>query len=225
LDNNTLESLNRVLKTEPFSKNTSIGLGLNKALTVVHRMSRDMKKLAVAPCPKKETWVKAQKFVSEGIAKLGYKLGDALIIPSEKLIQSLPGSTQVEKRKNISVWIQEFGSMMKNPATYYKVVGNATTQPWDFDTLMDYVYSFWVVKPLATDHLRAADLAAAGIVYVCSCPQFAHYFNCKHAIGYALYKKKVSTPVRFSAVTVGKRKAPVGPKLNKRAHCLCIDDN
>ena len=35
-------------------------------------------------------------------------------------------------------------------------------------------------------------------MYTCSCPQFQHYYFCKHAIGLALYRKEVTVPVQFS---------------------------
>ena len=56
-------------------------------------------------------------------------------------------------------------------------------------------------------------------MYTCSCPQFQHYYFCKHAIGLALYRKEVTVPVQFSTEPAGRRKAPAGPKVTKRGHC------
>ena len=89
--------------------------------------------------------------------------------------------------------------------------------------LMDYVYSFWVIDKVDPDHPNMAALAHAGIIKICSCPQFAHYFQCKHAVGYAIYLNEQAPPVAYNTATVGKRKAPEGPKPNKRAHCLQIE--
>ena len=55
-------------------------------------------------------------------------------------------------------------------------------------------------------------------MYTCSCPQF------QHAIGLALYRNEVTVPVRFSTEPAGRRKAPVGPKVTKRGHCLKVGD-
>lgn len=73
-------------------------------------------------------------------------------------------------------------------------------------------------------HRHYGALASAGIMYKCNCPQFMHYYNCKHAVGYALYTNGVHAPTVFSTKTVGKRKAPAGAKLGKRSHCLAIDN-
>ena len=62
-----------------------------------------------------------------------------------------------------------------------------------------------------------------GICYTCSCPRFGHYFECKHVICCALVKKETKVPIRFSTVTVGKRKAPAGASLSKRSRCLVVD--
>ena len=108
-DNNTLESLNRVLKMDVnFAKTTSLGLCLGHALLVVHRLSRDVKPLELSPVVSKKTWVAAQKLVDQQVFKLGYKFGDKFVVPSEKLLASLPGSTTAEKKQNISVWVKEF---------------------------------------------------------------------------------------------------------------------
>ena len=63
----------------------------------------------------------------------------------------------------------------------------------------------------------------AGIAYTCTCPQFNHYFNCKHCIAMGLHLKKVKVPDRFSMQVVGKRKAPAGASLSKRSRCLEVD--
>ena len=62
-------------------------------------------------------------------------------------------------------------------------------------------------------------------MYTCSCPQFQHYYFCKHAIGLALYRKEVTCarPIR-SIEPAGRRKAPAGPKVTKRGNCLKIGD-
>ena len=224
-DNNTLESLNRGLKSDPsFAKTTSLGLCLKSCLTVVHRYSRDAKPLASidAPVVKKETWVKAQKLNDTSFFKMGYKMDNKIVIPSSKLLDACPGKSVAERRQNMSVWVKEYVSLMKNPGGYYKLHG---AQSWDFDTLIDYAYSFYVIEPIDPSvHRHYGALASAGIMYKCNCPQFMHYYNCKHAVGYALYTNGVHAPTVFSTKTVGKRKAPAGAKSGKRSHCLAIDN-
>merc|ERR1712185_530955 len=75
-DNNTLESLNKILKTDSaFGKTTSLGLCLTQCLTTVHRLSRDSKppmQAADSPVTKKDEWAKAQKLVQKSHFKLEY---------------------------------------------------------------------------------------------------------------------------------------------------------
>ena len=59
-------------------------------------------------------------------------------------------------------------------------------------------------------------------MYKCNCPQFMHYHQCKHVIGYALSESDVRVPTSHSTLTVGKRKAPEGAKPSKRGNCLLI---
>lgn len=223
-DNNTLESLNRTLKTDSaFGKTTSLALCLNQCLVTMHRLSRDTKSIfsAEAPVVKKEHWVKAQKLVSNCYFKLGYRMNEAIVIPSSKLLDQCPGSTVMEKRQNMSVWVKEYISMMKNPGGYYKV---HSTNGWPFDALVDYLFSFWILKKIVpAEQPNYAALAAEGILYTCNCPQFMHYHHCKHVIGYALYESDLQVPTHYSTLTVGKRKAPEGAKPTKRGHCLLID--
>ena len=116
--------------------------------------------------------------------------------------------------------------MMKNPKGYHKLVnGNQDKDgSWDFDTLMDMLFSFWVLRPVPDDHPQLEGLRAQGITYMCSCPRFQHYHYCKHAIAAGLHFKTVKVPLRFDARSVGKRKAPAGASLTKRSRCLTIDD-
>lgn len=219
-DNNTLESLNRVLKTDSaFGKTTSLGLCLTSCLTTIYRLSRDVRPLASmdGPVVKKEQWVLAQKLLEKSHFKLAYKMGNKIIVPSESLIPKLPGKTIAERRQNMHVWVKEFVSMMKNPEAYYKVHG---ANAWDFDTLMDYMYSFYVLEPIPLTHRHMSTLAKSGIIFKCNCPQYMHYHVCKHAIGYALEIDSVTVPGVFTTATVGKRSAPSGAKLSKRAKCL-----
>ena len=153
--------------------------------------------------------------------KFAYKLNENVFVPSEKLLSTLPGRTFAEKRINQSVWVKEFAAMMKYPKTYYKVHG---PNSWDFDTLMDYVHSYYIIEKIPSTFCRALDLAAVGVGYNCSCPQYMHYHYCKHSIGYAVSQGGATVPNSFATAIVGKRKAPEGAKRNKRAHCLMIEN-
>ena len=222
-DNNTIEVLNRVLKQNPaFAKTTSMGMCLPACLTVAYRTSRDMTPLfsRIAPVVKKDQWVKAQKLVEKSLFKLSYKMNDDLIVPSEALLSKLPGTTVKERRKNISDWVVEYVALMKNPSGYYKAVG---PRSWDFDTIMDYLHSFYVVKRITSAHPRSLDLAKVGIINTCNCPQFMHYHVCKHALGAAISANMVTVPNAFSAQIVGKRSASPGRKSSKRSKCLELD--
>jgi hypothetical protein len=224
-DNNTLESFNRTLKTDSnFGKTTSLGLCLVTCEKTVYRQSRDTKPMAsiVAPVVKKDLWVKAQKLVQSSHFKLTYKMGNYIIVPSQSLISRLPGKTVPERKTNISTWVKEYVSMMKNPTGYAKVVG---PHSWDFDTLMDYVYSFYMVEPIPGDHPHCMELAQAGVIKKCNCPQGLHYHVCKHALGLALDSSEVGVPTTHSTQIVGKRAASPGAKSSKRAHCLALDYN
>ena len=60
--------------------------------------------------------------------------------------------------------------------------------------------------------------------YTCSCPEFLKKGACKHVLGFALHKKQIKVPTRFSTAVCGKRKATAGASLSKRGHCLEIDN-
>lgn len=219
-DNNTLESFNRTVKATPeFGKTTSLGLCLNACVTITYRTSRDAKFIATvqAPVVKKADWVAGQKLVEKSFFKLTYKMGDAIVVPSESLLPKLPGRTIQEKRVNMSVWVQEYISLMKNPTGYHKIAA------WDFDMLMDYAYSFYIVKPITSSHKRVMQLAEAGIIKACTCPRYLHYHACKHGLGAAIFQGLASPPAAFSTAIVGKRAASPGRKSCKRTKCLVID--
>lgn len=222
-DNNTLESLNRVLKADHnFTKASAVAVVMPHALTVMMRFSRDAKPIALAPAVPKKEWVKAQKLASSNYFSLAYKMGDAFVVPSEKLLSTLPGTTTGEQRTNMSVWIREYASMMKNPSGYHKIANSPTA--WSFDILNDYLFSFWKLEKIPTSHPSCTELAKAGIIYSCNCPQFMHYHYCKHAIGFGMFNDNVTAPAAASTVTLGKRKAPAGARLLTRGHCLAIED-
>lgn len=51
-----------------------------------------MPPLIDAPAVPKKQWVAAQKLVNNGHFKLGFKMDDMFVIPSEKLVATLPGA-------------------------------------------------------------------------------------------------------------------------------------
>ena len=85
------------------------------------------------------------------------------------------------------------------------------------------MFSFWTLVPISANHMQKEALSEVGIVYECNCPEFNHYYRCKHCLALGLFKKEIKVPDRFSTETVGKRKAPAGASLSKRSHCLKID--
>ena len=224
-DNNIDESLNKMLKCEDaFGKTTSVGLALQHSLTVIHRLSRDSTFISTvtAPVPDKNTWAKAQKLVEQSYFKLAFKLGAGFIVPSAMCLNQCPETTVNGRRTNLRTWAQEFCALMKNPDTYSKANG---PNSWDFDTLIDYAFSFWILQEITPDnHPSAEALAQAGVVYTCTCPQFLHYYNCKHSLGFGLFQQKICVPTTFSTATVGRRRAGAGAKTKKRAHCMLRDD-
>lgn len=103
--------------------------------------------------------------------------------------------------------------MNKNPKGYKKL----TNGDWDFDVMMDMVFSFFTIKKVPASHpkvchraprthrirartrahalapavyMQAELLLQAGIAYTCSCPRFMHYYYCKHIIAFGLEQKK-----------------------------------
>ena len=176
----------------------------------------------MVPAVSKELWSKAQVMKDQGWHLLGYKYGDAMVLPSVALIREhMPATTtQVEdQRKFIKTWALEHIALVKNPKSYKK----ATDGTWSFDVIMDMLFSFWVLAPIPDDHLRKEDLAAAGIYYTCTCPQYSHYHVCKHVLALGLAFGKTTAPLNASNVTVGVRSAPPGVTLAKRTHCMIID--
>ena len=63
---------------------------------------QDLAELPIIPAT---DWKKSQKLNDRGWSKLGYKVGDRLVFPSEKLLDSLPShlKTADEKKKHIKV--------------------------------------------------------------------------------------------------------------------------
>ena len=156
----------------------------------------------------------------KGLHNLAFKLGNSFVLPSVKVLSLIPEDcTQVaDQRKFLKTWATEYIAMRRNPKTYKKLIDG----DWDIDILNDMMFSFWVITEI-TEHKQKECLKEKGIVYTCNCPQFSHYYECKHSLLVGLWQKKVCVPVRFSTATVGKRKAPAGAKLSKRSRALVID--
>ena len=167
----------------------TLGTVLERAPLVGYRIACHSKDMAVLPIVPREDWKKAQVLHKKGWGKLGFKIGEKFIYPSEKLFDDIPPekSSIEEKRAHIKVWAQEFSGMMKNPKKYKKLIDGS----WDFDVLMDMVFSFWVLSPIPEDHTKKEVLAEAGMVYSCNCPRFMHYHTCKHVLALGMYNKAV----------------------------------
>ena len=62
--------------------------------------------------------MKAQKLNDTSFFKMGYKMDNKIVIPSSKLLDACPGKSVAERRQNMSVWVKEYVSLMKNPGGY-----------------------------------------------------------------------------------------------------------
>ena len=204
-----------------FDSIEGLGTVMERTCEVLIMISRDMTPLSLAPLVPQKIWVKAQKLVARGWQNLGFKMGNLLVFPSEDLLNKIPSTedTVSKIRAYIKVWCNEYIAMRRNPKTFKKL----TDKSWDLDVLNDMMFSFWVIEPIASDHLQAIALKEKGILYTCNCPEYNHYHRCKHTIAVGLWKKEICVPIRFSTETVGKRKASAGASLHKRSKCLVID--
>ena len=159
-----------------------------------------------------------------GWANLTFKLGETMVLPSERLLElHLPKDGSIksvaDKKLFISNWAHEYVAMRRNPKAYHKL----TDGTWDADILHDMMFSFWVLKPVPDTHPQKKALETVGIFFECNCPQFNHYYVCKHCLAMGLTKGLAKVPDRFTMVTVAKRKAPAGASLSKRSKCMVID--
>lgn len=126
-----------------------------------------------------------------------------------------PGSM----RTYIGTWLREYWQLyLKGPKC-----AKLTKNEYDFDLLVDMLFSFWVLKPIPKSHPKLKALQEKGIFYTCTCPEFLHYHSCKHVIALALHKGHMCVPVKYSTKAAGKRKAPAGASLRKRGNCLEVD--
>jgi len=222
-DTCTLESFNRNLKSvNYFNSVEGMCTVLKRAPTVCMRISRDAPSFAMVPTVPMEDWKKAQKMVADGWCKLGFKLNNSNILPSEAMIKNhVPNTcdTVAKKRDHIKKWAEEFRGVCKNPGGYAKVVNGE----WDFDILVDMIFSFCVLTPIDEKHPQYKRLKEIGIVFKCSCPRFQHYHFCKHSLAWGIHTGEVCVPLKFSTAPATKRKAPAGASLSKRGKCLQID--
>ena len=144
-----------------------------------------------------------------------------MVVPSRAMLQEhVPDTctTIQEQTEYMKTWVKEFIALYKKRMKYSKVdmsnpPGQDAGERWDFDTLMDMIYSFWILTPVASTHPKHDVLKDNGICYMCTCPDFLHYHRCKHSVGFSLYMKEVTVPKRFSTKVAGKRKAPAGESM------------
>ena len=59
----------------------------------------------------------------------------------------------------MKVWVTEFISLHKNPTGYRKLHDGS----WDFQTLADMLFSFWMIRAIPDTHKKAAQLLEVGI--------------------------------------------------------------
>ena len=55
--------------------------------------------------------------------------------------------------------MSEFKAWMKNQTKYEKL----TDGSWDYDVAVDYLYSFWTLSEIPTDHPKYEQLKEVGI--------------------------------------------------------------
>ena len=223
---NTHERFNLLLKGHTFFDTVEgVGTIVQQAPVIGARLSMHFEPMAIAPAIKAQTWQKAQKLVEQGYYNLAFFLNKAegiIGIPSTELIKKIPPelTTVNEQLGHLTTWCKEFKKMYNQKERF----DYGDTKRWDFDQLMDMLYSFWIITPINDTHPRREVLAEIGIKYTCTCPAFLHYHVCKHCLAYSLHKKEITVPKRFSLQTAGKRKAPAGASLSKRSKALIVDN-
>jgi hypothetical protein len=80
---------------------------------------------------------------------------------------------------------------------------------YSFDKLRKSVSECYHLYKLPKLHRKFGPL----ILRQCSCPYFWHYGKCKHALGYAIYKKEVVVPAKYSIEKIGKLARKAGRPL------------
>lgn len=223
---NTLERMHETLKGQDmFDHAEGMGTVLGAAPLIGHRFSRNLKPLELVPTPDAKSWKKAQDLFGKGYFNLAVKTkidgAECIILPSTEVIKLLPEAltTVHDQLIHMRTWIVEFRDLYKKPKTYTKL----TDGSWDFNVTVDMLYSFWVLSKITDAHPRHLLLKEAGICYECTCPQFQHYYYCKHCLVAGMANDGVTVPLRMNTTAVGKHKAPAGAKLRKRKHCLQVD--
>lgn len=62
-----------------------------------------------------------------------------------------------------------------------------------------------------------------GVGYQCSCTHFWHYGKCKHALGYAIYKKEIAIPPIYNISNIGTERTRGRPKEARGGGALAKD--
>lgn len=224
-DTNMLERKNLDLKG-PNYFNSVEGAGTVIAQTPLlgERAFSNTLPMQFVPDVSLKLWKKAQRLLERGWSVLGTKYKDGTYVyPSEFMLENnMPKEcdTVTKKRNHLQVWLTEFRELTKKGDKYMKM----NNGDWDFDVAADMIMSFWQLKAVPKVHKHCEELKEVGICYICDCPQFNHYYACKHSIALGLHFGEIKVPTKCSVKTVGKRKAPGGASLRKRSRALEVDN-
>ena len=93
---------------------------------------------------------------------------------------------------------------------------NAATKSMSFDELRETGTSCYHMFALRPSERRFGP----EILYQCSRPQFWHRGKCKHALGYAIYKKEIAVPAKYRLEKVGRNRKAGRPASAKGGDAL-----
>ena len=169
----------------------------------------------------RKDWTDAQTVLSSGIFDCSLAFftrgtqAAAAIIPSSELFFKLKGAA----RRNVPKLAKSVKQALKS---YVEVATKGDKakclEGLNIFSALDVMASGYHITPLPL----SKDCTDHPIVFQCSCPQFWHYFKCKHALAFALYKGKATVPPEYDTSALGVRPKPGGQKRARGGDALTL---
>lgn len=168
-----------------------------------HESEDDAEKgFAYVPDITRDTWGAAQKLVADGYAKQYWTVNGRIIVPSEAVFRSVAGD---DRKTILNQKVAEFKSILTKPHNHKMRVRE----------YLSVYTSCYVLAPLPNEFVSEQEK------YQCSCPQYLHYSNCKHATAYGLARGTINVPPAMHTTVIGQIKGPGRPK--KASAALVVD--
>ena len=211
-DNNAMESSNNSLK-EDGTRREIVGVvpAFRHVSAYIKGRSQNDVEFDAFPAQSKKTWVAAQELVASNVFTETFcrqHSGGAVVLSATSRDAVKRAATATQNRRMAMGFVSRYSDVAENGGQAEVLRGKSLDEAL---AIVGSAYHLRKLRNVARDN---------PVKYQCSCPDFWHYWQCKHALGLAISRGEVSVPPRYVIASLRGRQSKGRPAAARGGDAL-----